>query len=149
MKKPYLHEHNREQLFECKVATTPQNHNRHSEAAKLSCIMLHCAVSSTAVHLSCLRCRAHCLSPLACDRGATVRLVWALGCRRRQLRVADAWLFCGCPPSTNDRCQGSSWTATLHHATPVLPPRPTGYTSLLGRRSPQPRCTNTFPSCHT
>lgn len=36
--------------------------------------------------------------------------------RRAQLRVADACRFCRCPPSTDDRCQGSSWMATLHHA---------------------------------
>lgn len=76
-KKPHLHKHNRETL-----SAKLQLHHRvktgGSEAVELSCIMLRCAVSSTAVHLSCLQCRAHCLLPLACDRGATVWSVWVL-----------------------------------------------------------------------
>lgn len=66
--------------------------------------------------------------------------------RSRQLRVADAWLFCGCPPSTDDRCQGSSWTATLHHATLFSLLAPLDTPACLADAAANPTAPDPFPA---
>ena len=110
---------------------SPQAHKRLSQSSNITVkswlwdrgsqtelhhVALRCIVDSSSSSLSTVSCplslpislRLRCFAFI----GGTARLADA-----KQLRVADAWLFYGCPPSTDDRCQGSLWTATLHHAT--------------------------------
>lgn len=142
MKNQYVHKHIRNSVQSCNSSTK-------SELWKPGCIMLHCAVSVTAVHLSCLRCRAHCLFPLACNCGATVSLVGVWGSQMQTAQGGRCLAFLWMPSINWWQMSGLFLDGNTSSCSPVLPPRPTGHTSLLGRRSIQPHCTSPIPSCHT
>lgn len=142
VKKPYLHKHDRD------VATAPHGtKTKRAKEAEVSCIMLHCAVPKTAVHLSCLQSRARCPFLLAFDRHVTVCSAQALGYQTLSARNGRCLEFLWMPSITWWQMSGLLLDGITSSRYPVL--RPTGYTSLLGRRRAQPHCTIHNPSCHT
>lgn len=145
IKKSYLHNIRETQ---CNI-TSLESHNFESEAAKFSCILLPCVVTSTAVHLSWLWCCAHCLFPLACDHSAMVSLVRVLGLQKQTAQGGRCLAFLWMPSINSWQMSGLLLDGNTSSCYSVLPPRPTGHTSLLGRRSIQPHCTSPIPCCHT